>query len=95
MNVTKILSKEINDIQQYQQRDCCEITGLPVVPVEDTRELVKKVGLLMDLELTDEDISVPHRLLKNEASYSSWLSYGITSSGRIELTPLNNIPKSL
>ncbi|CAB4025194.1 partial [Paramuricea clavata] len=76
VNVTNILSKEINDIQQYQQRDCCEITGLLVLPGENTNELVKKVGSLMDLELTDEDISVSHRLPKNEASYSSRLSDG-------------------
>jgi septation ring formation regulator EzrA len=36
VNVINILSKEINDIQQYQRRDCCEITGLPVLPGENT-----------------------------------------------------------
>jgi hypothetical protein len=49
VNVTNILSKEVNDIQQYQRRDSCEITGMPVLPVENNSELVKKVGLLMDL----------------------------------------------
>ena len=92
VNVSNILSKEINYIQQYQRRDCCEITGLPVLPGENTNELVKKVGSLMDLELTDEDISVSHRLPKNEASYSSRLSDGISSSGR-RIDPAHQYPK--
>ena len=46
----------------------------------------------MDLELTDEDISVSHRLPKNEASYSSRLSDGISSSGR-RIDPAHQYPK--
>ena len=82
-NLTNNLSRDLNDIQQYLRRDCCEITGLPVVHGENTNDLVKRVGLLMDLELQDDDISVSHRLPKNEASYSSRLNDGTVSSGRI------------
>lgn len=57
-----IAKSEINDLEQYSRRDCLEIRGIPVVRDEDTTELVKKVGELLDVELSDDDISVSHRL---------------------------------
>jgi hypothetical protein len=30
----------IDDIQQYLRRDCLEITGIPIVPDENTKDLV-------------------------------------------------------
>lgn len=56
-NIMNNLCKELNDIQQYQRRDCCEIMGLPVTCGENINDLVIKVGTLMDLDLK-EDISV-------------------------------------
>ena len=82
VNLTNNLSRDLNDIQQYLRRDCCEITGLPVVHGENTNDLVKRVGLLMDLELHDDDISASHRLPMNEASYSSRVNDGTASNGR-------------
>ncbi|XP_046862879.1 uncharacterized protein LOC124456495 [Xenia sp. Carnegie-2017] len=61
-NLVKDLSKELNDVQQYERRDCCEITGIPVEQNEVTNNLVIRVGSLMDLKLDAEDISVSHRL---------------------------------
>ena len=56
------MKDNINDMEQYSRRECCEITGIPETPDEDTNDLVIKVGALMDIELDEDDISVSHRL---------------------------------
>lgn len=55
-------SNDINDLEQYSRRDCLEIRGVPQSKDEDTDEIVKKIGDLMDVDLDDNDISVSHRL---------------------------------
>ena len=49
-------------MEQYSRRDCLEIRGIPQSQEEDTDEIVKKVGELIDVDLNCEDISVSHRL---------------------------------
>lgn len=70
-NLVKDLSKEPNDVQQYERRDCCEITGIPVEQNEVANNLVIRVGSLMDLKLDAEDISVSHRLPMRSEPYTS------------------------
>ena len=70
-NLANGLSKELNDIQQYLRRDCCEITGIPPVQDESTDEIVIKIALLMGLNLDVKEISVSHRLPTRGESYSS------------------------
>ena len=65
LRLSKIIEEmkdNINDMEQYSRRECCEITGIPETPDEDTNDLVIKVGALMDIELDEDDISVSHRL---------------------------------
>ncbi|EDO43021.1 predicted protein [Nematostella vectensis] len=59
LNTTK---KSLDDIEQYPRRDCLEIKGVPVTPTENTNDVVKKVGELMEVEILEEDISTSHRL---------------------------------
>ena len=77
-----IYQRELNDLQQYQRRDCCEITGIPFQQDENTNDLVIKIGSLMGLKLAAENISVSHRLPGRKESYSSRLSVTTRSSGR-------------
>ena len=81
-NLVNGLSKELNDIQQYQRRDCCEITGIPPVQDESTDEIVIKIALLMGLNLDVKEISVSHRLPTRGESNSSRLRLATRSSGR-------------
>jgi len=70
-------TEELNNIEQYSRRECCEIAGIPVQPGEDTTDLVIKVGSLMGVDLEKCDISVSHRL--PTPSYSSRLGQEDTS----------------
>lgn len=56
------IKDDVNDLEQYSRRDCLEIRGIPYTQDEDTDEIVKQVGDLIDVELVDNDISVSHRL---------------------------------
>ncbi len=52
----------LNEVQQYLRRDCLEIAGIPIVPLDDPNSLVSEVCSAMDIELQNDDISIAHRL---------------------------------
>lgn len=52
----------MDDVQQYLRRDCLEITGIPTIPNEDTKQLVLEVSEVIGVELTINDLSTVHRL---------------------------------
>ena len=63
------MKKEICDLRsaidkqaQYMRRECLEIRGVPVTSGEDTNEIVKKIGVLTDVDIIDTDISISHRI---------------------------------
>ena len=59
------LAKAHDDLEQYGRRECVEIRGIPVPSdpkSEDTNAVVKSVGDLMGISVTDNDISVSHRM---------------------------------
>lgn len=56
-------------MEQYSRRECVEISGIAEVKDENTDDILIKVGSLIGLDLTKNDISVSHRLPK--ASYSA------------------------
>ena len=89
-NVLNDLNGEINELEQYSRRDCCEISGIPELPSENTTKLVTKIGSLMGLKIDKTHISVSHRLPKQ--SYSSRLSKGTSSSNR-NRSPVSQHPK--
>lgn len=55
-------TNDIDDLEQYSRRDCLEIRGVPQLHNEDTDDLVKKVGELIDVDINYVDISTSHRL---------------------------------
>ena len=52
----------VDEMQQYLRRDCLEITGIPVVPLDDPGNLVAEVCEILNVGLGKNDISVAHRL---------------------------------
>ena len=59
------MAKAHDDLEQYGRRECVEIRGIPVPSdpkSEDTNAVVKSVGDLMGISVTDNDISVSHRM---------------------------------
>ena len=69
-NVTNELDQvkqDLDNLEQYIRRECLEIRGVPIAKDEDTNDIVKKVGNLVNVNIDNEDISVSHRLpSKNE-----------------------------
>ena len=45
-----------------KRRECLEIRGIPGTAGEDTNEIVKKIGALIEVDISDTDISVSHRI---------------------------------
>ena len=63
-NEMKQFSDRLNELEQYSRRDCVEIRGVPINPhhEENTDDIVVKVAKLMDVTITEQDISISHRL---------------------------------
>ena len=53
----------IDAMQQYLRRDCIEITGIPVLPLDNPKQLVLELGSLIDVSISEDQISTAHRLL--------------------------------
>ena len=51
-----------DSLQQYQRRDCIEITGVPSTPDEDPKRITVEVGQLMGIDVSESHISIAHRL---------------------------------
>lgn len=61
---------KINELEQYSRRECLEIRGIPETEEENTNEIVKCVGDLMDVQVDENDISTSHRLPTKKGSTS-------------------------
>ena len=54
-----------HDLQQYTRRECVEIRGIPVAAnpwKEQTNSIVKDVGKLLGVDITENDISACQRM---------------------------------
>ena len=58
----------VDEMQQYQRRDCLEITGIPVVLLDDPYSLVGEVCNVLNVDLDEGDISIAHRLVRTTKS---------------------------
>ena len=81
----------LNNLEQYSRRECIEISGIPEVKDENTDDIVIKVGFLIGLDLTRNDISVSHRLSKG--SYSAAVREGPQASSNTSSRTPNIIVK--
>ena len=48
--------------QQYLRRDCLEITGIPVIPLDNPTRLVVELSSALDIDLNEQEIWTAHRL---------------------------------
>ena len=62
----KFLKKSLNDLEQYTRRDCLEIRGIPLLStpmdLDQTDEVVLKIGEKMGVPIQKSDISISHRI---------------------------------
>lgn len=54
--------KTIDEVNQYQRRNCFEVTGIPILPIDKPKKLIIELGTLLGVEMTENDISTAHRL---------------------------------
>lgn len=52
----------VDEAQQYLRRDCLEITGIPLLPADNPKELVKELCAVVGVIVQDNHISTAHRL---------------------------------
>lgn len=65
------LEKRIEDAESYSRRNCVEICGVPETPNEkiaDVIDVVKKVGIAVDMEITESMIDTCHRLGRRQGT---------------------------
>ena len=56
------LYNTVDELQQYSRRDCLEISGIAKVPNENLSKVMTELGSIVDVEITEQDISTVHRL---------------------------------
>ena len=52
----------IDSIQQYLRRDCLEISGIPILPLDSHAILTKEMGQLTGVTIDKQDILISHQL---------------------------------
>ena len=60
-NAMNQMKAEFDDQEQYIRRDCLEIRWIPMSAKEDTNQIIKNVGSIVDVSIEDNDISISHR----------------------------------
>ena len=59
----------IDAMQQYLRRDCIKITGIAILPLDNSKQLLLELGLLISVSISDDQISTAHSFtnrVKNE-----------------------------
>lgn len=46
----------IDAMQKYLRRDCIEITGIPILPLDNPKQLVLELGSLIDVSISEDQI---------------------------------------
>jgi hypothetical protein len=49
-------------LQQHIRRDCIEVTGVPLTPDVNAKQIIVEIGQLMGMELTEHHVSITHPL---------------------------------
>ena len=52
------LYSQVDKIQQYRRRGCVEIDGIPILPADNPKQLVKEVESLIGVNVSEEHVSV-------------------------------------
>ena len=68
------LKQEVNNMEQYTRRECLEIRGVPVQPDENTNQIISNIRELIDVDVSDNDKAVSHRLAVEKRKSNSYSS---------------------
>ena len=52
----------VDAVQQYLRRDCIEITGIPILPLDNPKQLALELCSLIGVSVSEDQISTAHRL---------------------------------
>ena len=76
----KVLTQRVDDLEMYSRRSCIRITGIPeekpqvdkdgkeVKVDENTTEKIVELARLIDVNVTEDDIEVSHRINRKDGS---------------------------
>ena len=95
-NAMNQMKAEFDDQEQYIRRDCSEIRWIPMSAKDDTNQIIKNVGSLVDVSIEDNDISISHRMKSENAvppiivkfTPSSFMCQGCSYKARSRLNNL-------
>ena len=79
------LYSQVDEIQQYSRRDCVEIDGIPILPEDDPKQLVQEVASLIGVNVSEEHVSVVHRLPDSKNSKDRIIVKMVQRSKRDEI----------
>lgn len=60
------LENRVDELENYSRRNCLELQGIPEERTEDIIEVVQKVGIALDVQITPDMIDACHRIGKQE-----------------------------
>ena len=61
-NELKVEREALNNHEQYIRRECLEFSGIPEKKEEDTNQIVTDICEAIGIDISEEEISVSHRL---------------------------------
>ena len=73
---TDLLKEEIDDLEQYTRKNSLEIHGVPEDAYISTEEVVIKLGEVLEVPISSEDIEISHKLkTRNKAIIVKFLNH--------------------
>ena len=92
-NAMNQMKAEFDDQEQYIRRDCSEIRWIPMSAKDDTNQIIKNVGSIVDVAIEDNDISKSHRMKSENAvppiivrfTPSSFMCQGCSLQSKVEV----------
>lgn len=65
-NQNRMLSEQVNELEQYSRIDNIIISGVPYEPNENIQEIVTSIAKNLEVEINEHDINAVHRLSANK-----------------------------
>ena len=86
---TERLADELDHLEQYTRKSSLEIHGVPEDGYESTEEVVIKLGALLGVDITPQDIEISHKLKRRNkpiiVKFSSYKTKSKLYKKRVEL----------
>ena len=80
MEETDLLKEEIDDLEQYTRKNSLEIHGVPEDAYTSTEDVVTKLGEVLEVPISSEDIEISHKLkTRSKAIIVKFLNHKVKS----------------